>query len=247
MSNILVDRLENLKQATIITDAENIDFEDDLSCYDTLLDKVFNGSYDDVFLTNKLEGLSEEERDKAFETARKYKSLCFFGGEFSYWLDSIEGVSLSDYDLVSMKLLDNYDFILGLSIEDEDVLKELVKLQKTKTFEQKVIIDYLRGVFENDDVLKNTIKEMSNLNDFTEEQKAILCLYPEGVIYRKNSDNEISMIPINEIFSKIKMNLLGEDSDSFKIDESLRKINNDVFESIIGNIYDEYKNDIVRK
>ena len=243
MSNILVDRLEKLKQATIVNDAEYIDFNDDLEFYDTLLEKTFNGSFDDLFLTNQLDELSEEDKKKAFEVARKYKSLCFFGGDSNYWADSIEGVYLSDYDLICMRLLDNYDFILGLSINDEESLKTLVELQQTEVFSQKSIIDYLRNVFVNDKVLKDSIRRISNdYDEFTVEQKALLCLYPDGVLYKVDENDNIENISNSELLREIKISLLGTDDDNFHLGDALKNLSDDDFEDIINYIFNSYQN-----
>lgn len=244
MSNILVDRLEKLKQATIINNTEYIDFDDNLDFYDTLLEETFNGDFDDIFETKQLDGLSEDEKKKAFEIARKYKSLCFFGGDSNYWADSIEGVYLSDYDLICMRLLDNYDFILGLSKTDEESLKTLVELQKTEVFSQKSIIDYLRNVFVNDEVLTSSIKRISNdYKDFTSEQKALLCLYPDGVLYKVKDDNEVEDIPSSELLRVIKINLLGTDDDNFHLGDALKHLNISDFEDIINFTFNSYQNE----
>lgn len=239
-SDIRIERLEKLKQATIVNFTDEIDYSNRLDLYDTLLSNVFKGSFDDDFLSKYV---SKDDKD-VFELARKYKSLCFFEGNQIYWIDSIEGASLADYDLITIKLLDNYDFLLRIAKENgEDSLKQLIKLQQTDSFNDKVIIDYLRNSFINDDILVDTIKSMNSndYKDFTDEQKAILCLYPEGILYGVDKDNSIYNIPVDNLISKIKIALLGEDNDNFHLGDALIHLNIDDFNDIIGNVYDDYK------
>ena len=240
--DIRIERLEKLKQATIINFTENINYNNKLELYDTLIENVFNGNFNDIFLSNYVDSSDKE----VFDLASKYKSLCFYEGDSSYWLDSVEGVYLSDLDLVTAKILDNYDFLLKLSKEGkEESLKELLKFQKTDIFSGRTIIDYLRNVFINDDVLVNTIKSMSGKNDdykdFTLEQKALLCLNPEGVLYKTNEDNSVELIPSDKLLSEVKISLLGEDNPNFHLGDALKHMSIEDFDDIINNIYTTYQ------
>ena len=81
----------------------------------------------------------------------------------------------------------------------------------------------------------------NDYKDFTDEQKAILCLYPEGILYGVDKDNSIYNIPVGNLISKIKIALLGEDNDNFHLGDALIHLNIDDFNDIIGNVYDDYK------
>lgn len=243
MENKSIERLNKLKQATILNFTDKIDYNNRLDLYETLLKNVFDGNFDDVFLTDNVD---EDNRDKLFDLARKYKFLCFFQGNPSYWFDSVEGVYLSDVELVTLKILDNYDFLIKLGKNcGEEALKQLVRFQKTDSFEDKVIIDYLRSGFINDDILADTIKSMSDKNgdykDFSDEQKAYLCLYPEGVIYTVKEDESIEKIPASKIISGVKISLLGEDKEEYHLGDALKHLSMEDFEDIITKIYFDNK------
>lgn len=243
--DIRISRLENLKQATIINYAENIRFDGQLDLYETMIEHVFNGDLDDMFITST----DIENRDEIFKLARRYSSLCFYQGNIDYWLDSIEGISLLDPELVTIKILDNYDFLIKLAQNGEEPLKQLVEFQKTDVLGNKVIIDYLRNSFANDEILIDTIKSMSDKSgdykDFSNEQKALLCLYPEGVLYRKKEDGNYESIPSKNIIKAIKINLLGEDNDNFHLGDALMHLSMDDFEDIINKVYEDYKNESI--
>lgn len=238
--DIRIERLEKLKQATIINFTENINYNNKLELYDTLIKNVLSGNFNDIFLSNN-------ENDKeTFELAQKYSSLCFYEGDSSYWLDSVEGVYLSDVDLVTAKILDNYDFLLRLAKEGkEESLKELLGFQKTDIYSGRTIVDYLRNVFINDDVLVDIIKAMSDKNssykEFTTEQKALLCLNPEGVLYKTNEDNSVELIPSDRLLSEVKISLLGEDNPNFHLGDALKHMSIEDFDDIITGIYRNYQ------
>ena len=202
-----VERLENLKQATILNYLNEIDFENKKSLYDVMLKHFFAGEIDDAFLSGSLSNLEEKEKEGIFQLARKYQALCFYMGDFSYWADSIGGVYLADYDFVSLKLLDNYDFLLGLIYDGgEQVLKMLMHFIETMSKEGSVI-DFLRSSFVNDEILKEIIIEMAKedgiYQGFSIEEKETLCRYPEGVLYLEDKDS-IEKVSVEEIQNKIQ-------------------------------------------
>lgn len=229
---IRVNRLEKLKQETILHYLKDIHFEDPKDLYQVMMKHVFMGDLDYHFLSRYLEGVEEEEKQRIFALGRKYQSLCFYQGDFHYWMDSIEGVYLNDLDLVSMKVLDHYDFLLGL-IKDggEEVLKQLKAFQKTPMEKNGSIIDFLRNTFIEDDILKKILiemsKENSSYNIFTEKEKQILCHYPEGNLYRKEKE-EIKIMSPSEILNHLEKYKRKEKDLSFE-------------ESVITSYYD-YEN-----
>ena len=251
--DIKTERLEKLRQATIVNYGEIVDFDSNLGLYESMIEHLLKGDYDDIFLT---ESLNEcENKKEVFELARKYSSLCFYRGDSSYWLDSIEGVVLSDPRLVSLKLLDNYDFLLRLAANGkEDALKELLTLQKYNDYDGNSMIDHLRNTFINDNVLENTIIEMSSedgvYKDFTDSEKSLLISYPEGVIYTVEEANKYRKIKVVDITKKIK-DYLTAGEDNMLDDEGLRKVlhslNDMEFDEIINNITMDYQMGAVKK
>ena len=107
---LMVRRLEDLKQETILNYLDEVNLDHAMELYDCMINHLFKGDLDNAFDSKYLIGVDQEEAIEVFQLARRYKDLCFYMGDVEYWADSIEGVYLSDIDLVSMKLLDNYDF-----------------------------------------------------------------------------------------------------------------------------------------
>ena len=100
MENLSIKRLEKLKDVMILNHLAEVDLDNKSNYYDTLLYKTFNGEFDDSFLSNNLDGLNDTERNEILSLARKYNYLCFYLGEFENWADSVEGVTLFDFDLI---------------------------------------------------------------------------------------------------------------------------------------------------
>lgn len=237
MEDIRIERLEKLKNATIMRNLSELDTDNEFLLYDDLLRNTFSGDYNDIFESNYLD---DSNRDEILSLVSKYNSLCFYRGEFENWVDSIEGVSLSDLDLVSMKLLDNYDYLIRLAKNGgEAVLKFLNRFSGSSLSERGAIIAVLRNSFYNDDVLEKVLIEMSRedgkYKDFTDKQKIILCDYPDGVLY-KVEDNEAIEIPSEELKKSIIEGLMGTFNSEFKISD----ISAFQFEDVVGSIYASY-------
>ena len=234
-----IDRLEKLKQATILNYGEGIDFNNEIELYENMLIHVFNGDFNESFLTDYIDEVDDKE--SVIKLANKYMSLCFYQGSFEYWLDSIEGVSLSDLDIISLKLLDNYDFLLRIANSGgEDALKELLKFQRNDAFEGESVIDHLRNVFDNDNVLEHVIIEMTRkdgaYSSFTDYQKIALCSSPSGIIFDVEGNKVYHTISIIDTLSLLKHYVLGDETDEYS-DEDFTKIlkgmSKDEFEDIL--------------
>jgi hypothetical protein len=234
-------RLEKIKQATILKFLETVDLDSIMGFYDSMVDHVFKGDLDQDFLSKTLMGLDDEEKGEIFQLARRYKGLCFLMGDPSYWSDSIEGVTLSDVDLVCMKLFDNYDFLLGLARDGgERALKELNSFEKA-SFSGSVI-DSLRTIFEDDDTLRDIITEMSKedgqYQGLTSKQKEILCTYPQGVLFDRKYD-KIKILPKKEIIKRIQNIYFGVPTEEFNDFSSISRIFTDPgeFEAMVIDLY----------
>lgn len=226
-------RLEQMKQATILNCLADIDLDSDLDLYDTMIHIFTEGKIDDAFYSPMFKDMDMPLKRELLDKGKKYLPLCFFGGSPDYWVDSIEGSSFEDPDLICGKILDNYNFILEV-IKDygEDILELLNRIQKTKMFSSNVLIDYLRNVFDDDDLLKEVLLEMTkkdgDYSDFTDSQKAILFMYPEGILFEENEDGDKKgRISVLELNNKIN------DYTDFYVD----------FEDIISNIFIDYRLD----
>ena len=149
-TGLLVRRLEGLKQATILNYSDTLDFSSDMDSYDTLLEHTLSGEFDSVFLSDYLDDVGEEQREEIMKLAHEYQNLCFYAGNPDFWVDSIEGVYLSDMGLVVMKILDNFDFLVGLAkVGGKPALKELAAHQGSEFSVNGSVVDYLRNNFPN--------------------------------------------------------------------------------------------------
>jgi hypothetical protein len=238
-----VKRLEHIKQETILKYLETVDLDSIMGFYDSMVDHVFNGDLDHEFLSKSLMGLDTEEKSEIFQLARRYKGLCFLMGDSAYWADSIDGVTLSDVDLVCMKLFDNYDFLLGLAKDGgEQTLKSFNAFNKGSFSTSGSVIDSLRTIFGDDDTLKDILIEMSKedgkYQGLTNRQKEILCTYPEGVLFDRKKD-KIQILPREEIIKRIQNVYFGTESEEFNTFEKLGKLfaDDDEFESMVVDVY----------
>lgn len=244
MTNIRTRRLEVIKLKLIKRDLSELDLDNEYDLYDSLLYKTFvDGEFDDVFLSDNIESLEKNERQEVIDLARKYNSLCFYNGDFNSWIDSIEGVTGSNYDLISEKLLDNFDYLMRLAKNGgEDVLRFLNKFQTIPQFKNCAVIDKLRSMDNDsskvfDGILETILIEMSKKDgaykDFTDTQKIIMCDNLDGIIYKKY-DDESNIVPVNELKKSI-LEEFGED------DYPINAIDSETFKYIIEDIYSSYK------
>ena len=62
-----LDRLELLKQATIVNDSELIDFNQEKDIYDALLNKLFDGELDYLYSAQTIKDLGDADKRRGFE------------------------------------------------------------------------------------------------------------------------------------------------------------------------------------
>ncbi|MBQ9018869.1 MAG: hypothetical protein IJ097_00980 [Bacilli bacterium] len=228
MKKIYIEQLKNFKDAMIINHLAELDLDNSLEFYNSMLKEIFNGSFNDIFISDNLD---DDNKYEILDLVQQYSSLCFYLGEFDNWTDSIEGVSLSDLDLITIKLLDNYDFLIKIAKDGgETALKFLTLFQGTDLFQKGSIIAVLRNMFYNDDILEDIIIDMANVDgtykDFSDKQKLVLCNYPEGVLYEIKSNN-VNKIDVNKLINRI-----GDDLKDFDITD---------FKEVIEDIYTKYQ------
>ena len=191
MENISIKRLEMLKDAMLFRYLDEIDFnseKDRITAYEKLLHKtIIEGEFDNILLSRHLEQLDISERTRILNLSSKYSSLCFYHEDFDNWLDSVEGVTLSEPNLIAEILLNNYDYLIRLTKNGgEKVLKFLNKFPSDSEFRKGSVIALLRpGTIENvayDDILESTLIELSKedgkYKDFTDTQycRIFLCI-----------------------------------------------------------------------
>ena len=189
-----INRLEKLKQETILRYTDEIDFDQDLSLYDVMINHFVNGDLDDVFDTSVTKGMSDTERKDLFDLTREFVGLCFSNGDVDYWLDSLENTPIFDYSLIAYSIFNSFDFLLGLAKDGgRDVLELLVSLRASEDLRDTALVNYLKNTFVDDKVLSSVLLDMSKKNSFynifTDEQKGILLNYPEGTLYAYGEDD----------------------------------------------------------
>lgn len=249
-TSTITKRLQILEDAMILNHLSEIDFDSDDErslAYQLLLKKTFEeGEFDDIFLSENLDGLDKSERQEIIDLARKYNRACFLQGDFYNWGDSVEGVTLGKPELISERLLSNYDYLIRLAKNGGvDVLKFLDKFQSSELFRNGAVIALLRNRFCDDDTLETILIEMANENgkykDFTDTQKIIMCDSPDGVLYRKNDSNEVEIIPSEELKKSISQEFVGEDNYPMK------DIDSKFFKDFIQSISAEYIGAVLKR
>lgn len=195
-----VARLRTLKDAAIVLDLETMDVENDLALYDTVFHAFARGDLDNQFESVVFEDMSEDERVELLSLVKDYRGLCFYNGKGEYWLDSLEGVPISDYELITYSIFDNFDYLLELAKRGEvKVLEQLSRFQNTGYINSSVI-EYLRRSNINDKVLETVLIDMSSedslYNIFTDDQKTLLLGNPFGNLYTYENDEVEIISPI---------------------------------------------------
>lgn len=189
-----IKRLEKLKQETILRYTDEIEFDQDLSLYDVMINHFVNGDLDDVFDASVTKGMSDKEKNDLFDLTREFVGLCFSNGDVDYWLDSLENTPIFDYSLIAYSIFNSYDFLLHLAKEGgRDALELLVSLRASEDLRDTALVNYLKNTFVDDKVLSSVLLDMSKkdsfYNIFTDEQKGILLNYPEGTLYAYGEDD----------------------------------------------------------
>ena len=203
--------------------------------YEKLLFKTIKeGAFDDIFLSEDLDGLKEEERQRILYLSRKYHYLCFYRGDMDYWLESVEGITDSNCDTIVAIILSNYNYLIRLAKNGgENVLNFLSKFKSSELFEKGAIISLLLLNFHDDDTLETILIDMARedgrYRDFTDTQKIILCDTPEGVLYKETSDGLVILSR-----DELKKSIVGDENYSIK------DIDSKSFSEIVANIYYEY-------
>ena len=231
-------RIDKLVSANLIHYLNDIDVNDEVSFYDSVIFHLLSGQLEDDFYAPSLNGKDEAEKKYIHNIIRKYSSLCFFRGNPSFWKDSVDGVK-DDLDFVCMKVLDNYNFLYELyDIGKEDILKEVTKYINSMDMHGSVI-EGLRNSFSNDIVLKLVLLEMSKkngrYNNFNVSQRAILLNNPLGTIFKYDDKKHPIINPTKELERDICTNLGLEDRNY------LPNISNEVFNEVVTDMVLEYQ------
>lgn len=220
-----VKRIIKLKDEVILRYSEDINYDEELSLYDVMMEHFVNGDLDDVFLTDTTKEMSDAEAKQLFDLVRPYVGLCFAKGDVDYWLDSVENAMISDYEFIAASIFDTFDYLLEVAKDGgKNVLDQLVALRECEFLHDEAVLQYLRNTFVNDQVLKTVLvdmaKEDSYYKMFSNEQKGILLNYPEGTLYSYGDGNVRITSPLilgskmfNDFNQYISDELIGEVTD----------------------------------
>ena len=243
MEKIAYQRINKLEEYVINTYLSDINLEDEYDKYDFIVRKVFNGEVDDVFLTNNLDDLSEEEKKEVFKLARDNQELCFFQGNIELWTDSPIGATGNQIREMCKNLLDDYDCLIKLARNGKEVLEFLLKFKNREISKDGSVIAVLKNIFHDYDTLEKIIVEMANkegeYKDFSEAQKLVLCDNADGVLYKVNN-KEVEIVPSKELEEEIVTYYLGTIETDYELGKIISKINLDDFTEKVVDIYTDY-------
>ena len=210
-------RFEDLKNVVLLRYLDNIELdEESMNLCDKIIYYFCKGELDNEFYSSYLNGLSFEEKNKVMKLVHEYIDLCFYDGNSDYWIDSVEGIPLKDAQFICLKILDNVNFLVRLANKGgKNVLDFLRIFSDKESYNESSVVEYLRNSFRYDDVLENILLEMSKENSvynvFDDKQKAILCSYPQGVLFFEG-DGEVKYSNPALLSTRIN-NILDDNED----------------------------------
>lgn len=223
-----IKRLEKIRDLTIKECTDIIDFDQEISLYDIMINRFVKGDFDSIFDSYVLDGMSDLDREKLFALTREFIGLCFVNGDVDYWLDSLENTPISDCDLIVYSIFNSFEYLMELAKDGgRNVLELLVSLRASEDLRDVALVNYLRNTFVDDRVLSSVLldmsKEDSSYDIFTDEQKGILLNYPEGTLYAYGNDEIRITSPL----------VLGvQIYNSVNSDEPITEINDENIDSV---------------
>ena len=229
-------RFEDLKNSVLLRFLDSIDLdEESMDLCDKIIYYFCKGELDNEFYSSLLTILSEEERKEILKLVHEYLDLCFYDGNSEYWIDSVEGIPLKDAQFICLKILDNINFLVKIALSGGRRALEFLRIFSDKEYySDSSVIEYLRNSFGYDDVLENIILEMSkedsSFNVFDENQKAILCGSPQGVLFFED-ETEVKYSNPSLLATRISNILDGEEDDLYAFND---------FSDVINLLYLDY-------
>ncbi len=234
-----VKSLETLKQYILKNYLEEINLDEELDLYNNLIKHFFLGHLDSVYDNELFDNMDIKTKSNILNIVHEYQNLCFYKDNYEYWLDSVDGVSIDDYNLIVYQLLDNFDFLIKLYLTGGQNSLELLNNFSNSKYrnEQLSVVEDVRRNFVSDEVLYNVFynmsKENSDFSVFTKEEKNTLLEFAEGTLYLYSKD---SVKIIDSIYLILEI--------YYRMNGSSYNINNkDDFSKVIGKIQGFFKND----
>jgi len=237
-------RLEDMKQATLLNYLDDIDFNNNLSWFDEMMKHFYQGDLSQSYYSSLFEKMSKEEKEKLLNLTSEYISLCFTDGDVLKWRNSVENVVVDDYDLICLKIFDNFNFLIEVSKSGgREALDLLKSFQNYEGFSNGAVIESLRNTFVTDSVLISVLVRMaqkdSMYNLFTDQQKAVLCCYPEGTLYSYDDKDLVKITPPLTLIAGITSRVTGaEATDKDALKTAVKNISS--FQDVVSEMSIEY-------
>jgi len=245
-SKFATNRLETLKQCTILDDCCNINFDNNYDLYNSMIKLFADGNFDAVFNSSAFNDLNTDERRMLLENGRKYLYLCFGQGGIDNWPEYASSKYGGDFDLCFINVLKNFDILLTiLRYGKEDSMNLLSSLNESRENKDYSIIDELRMFFPKNDILIQSMIEMGQSTNafslYPDSYKRLLCEFSDGLLYEKRDDNEFVLKSPLSVSLCINKKINGDaDIDTFSYDEYKKAIsdNEQFTDAIMGIYYD---------
>ena len=135
---IKIQMLDKLKNEVLVKYLNDVDTDQEIDLYDKLIEHFISGELDNIYENSQLKDMNSEEKKKVLEVIHKYQNVIFYEKNPEYWLDSIDAVPVTDYNLITYLLLDNFDFLINLYLKtNEESLKILVAYDTCIFYEKR--------------------------------------------------------------------------------------------------------------
>lgn len=210
-----IGRFENLKNEIVMQYSDEIDYDGDRDFIitDALFEHLVKGDLNDFYESPLLDEMDEEEKNTILNVVNKYSYLLFYDNDSSNWFDSVD-MPLIDYETISLKLLNYYDFLIEMFIKGgEKALKELAKYADYDAFGETSVVDFLIGTFISKEALLKVITDMSledgPFKNFDTDKRSVLLMNPDGVLYHNDTDTVTYINPIE------LMNIINQREENF--------------------------------
>ena len=195
--------IDSMIQSVIVNNSQDIDLNNQKDLFDRLIYLLIKGDLNNELNSEYISMLDLEEKQHVYEVANKHSLLCLKNKNIHQWNNSCQGVIFSDYRYISIRIVENYDFLINIIVNvGEKAIRLIDNFSIYNNYKTASVIEILRNRFEFDDILLKVLKDMcddnSKFNTFTIEQKAILCYYAPHILY-KNIDNVIYFKSPNSI------------------------------------------------
>lgn len=252
-----IKNIDNLKQFVLNKYLEELNLDEEIDLYDTLVKHFFSSDLDSIYDNSIFDNIDRNSKKNILDEIHNYQDLCFYDGKCECWMESCDAISVVDYDLIVYQLLDNFDFLLRLYLVGGKKSLNLLRDFNDSKYRDKNLscVEDIRRNFVTDEVLFKVFDTMSNENTlfdvFTKNEKNTLLEYPEGILYFFGDD---SIKITNPLFLSLEIyyrmngktyDINGRD-DFLKVSSSLTGffLNEDNFDNTIMDMFYEYQDKI---